>query len=222
MGSSRLPGKVAKIVGNKEYLLHQINRVLIKCSASRCVVATTDKVEDDIVCEIAQKARVHFFRGASQDVLKRYIDAAEKYQFTDIVRITGDCPLIDPYILDSIAAVYNSVKNKSKYVSNTLCRTFPRGFDVEITTLKDLKESWKMSKNEYDHEHVTPHVKSGAICGCIRINCLMKTDLSKWRFTLDTIQDHLQLSAILLAVDGYNLEHVMDAARRKNLLRLDL
>lgn len=219
MGSSRLPGKVAKIVGDKEYLLHQLDRVLKKCPKNQCVVATTDKSEDDVVCEIAARVQVPFFRGSSQDVLKRYIDAAECYRFTDVVRLTGDNPLIDPYIMDSIIGVYNDVDGESKYVSNNLIRTFPCGFDVEITTLRDLKEAWRMSNSDYDHEHVTPYIKRGAVSGCRRVNCSSPIDLGGWRFTLDTLADHLQLSEILLGVDGYTLEHVMSFGKQKNLLR---
>jgi spore coat polysaccharide biosynthesis protein SpsF len=221
MGSSRLPGKVAKKVGGKEYLRHQIDRILKKCPPSRCIIATTLRQEDDIVCEMAVKSGVQFFRGSSQDVLKRYIDAAEDFRFTDVVRLTGDCPLIDPYIMNEIIRVYSEIKSKSKYVSNTLFRTFPRGFDVEVTTLQDLKTAWDSSKSEYDHEHVTPYIKSGAIGGCIRVNCSLNENLSGWRFTLDTIDDHLQLSRILESMDSYEMENVIRYAINNSLLRAD-
>lgn len=221
MGSSRLPGKVAKIVGGKGYLRHQIDRILQKCPPSRCVIATTLRPEDDVICEMAVKSGVQFFRGGSQDVLKRYIDTAEEFRFTDVVRLTGDCPLIDPYIMNEVIRVYSGIKSKSKYVSNTLVRTFPRGFDVEITTLQDLKNAWDSSKCEFDHEHVTPYIKSGAVQGCIRVNCSLNEDLSGWRFTLDTIDDHLQLSKILESIDSFEMESVMSFAINNNLLRVD-
>ncbi len=221
MGSSRLPGKVAKVVGGKEYLLHQIDRVLQRCPSHSCVIATTLAREDDVVCEMAEKAGVEFFRGSSDDVLKRYIDAAENNGFTDIVRLTGDCPLIDPYIMDAIVEVYISTKSESKYVSNTLLRTFPRGFDVEITSVKDLRTAWHSSKSNYDREHVTNHIKSGAIAECSLINCSIEQNLSKWRFTLDTVEDHLLLSKILLGIDSYEMDRVMKFSIDNNLLRLD-
>ncbi len=221
MGSSRLPGKVAKLVGGKEYLLHQIDRVLQKCPSQRCVIATTLAREDDVVCEMAEKAGVKFFRGSSDDVLKRYIDAAENNGFTDIVRLTGDCPLNDPYIMDSIVKVYISTKSESKYVSNALFRTFPRGFDVEITSVKDLRTAWNSSNSNYDREHVTTYIKSGAIPECSLINCSIEQNLSKWRFTLDTVEDHLQLSKILLGIDNYEMDRVMKFSTDNNLLRLD-
>lgn len=174
-----------------------------------------------MVCAIAQKAGVHFFRGDSQDVLKRYIDAAEYYQMTDVVGLTGDCPLIDPYIMDGVINVYNSVKSESKYVSNTLDRTFPRGFDVEITTLKNLKRAWSCSMENYDHEHVTPYIKSGKIVECVNVNCSGKTNLSKFRFTLDTIEDHVQLSKILVTLKTYSIDTVIDFSGNNNLLRFD-
>jgi spore coat polysaccharide biosynthesis protein SpsF len=221
MGSSRLPGKVAKVVGDKEYLLHQIDRVLQRCPSNRCVIATTLASEDDVVCEMAKKAGVEFFRGSSDDVLKRYIDAAENNGFTDVVRLTGDCPLIDPYIMDAIVDVYNSTKSESKYVSNALLRTFPRGFDVEIASVKDLRTAWHSSKSNYDREHVTTYIKSGAIAECSLINCSIGQNLSKWRFTLDTVEDHLQLSKILLGIDSYEMDRVMKFSIDNNLLRLD-
>lgn len=221
MGSTRLPGKVSRLVGDKEYLLHQIERILVKCPANRCVVATTNLAEDDVVCEMASKAGVLFFRGSSRDVLKRYIDAAKKNQFTDVVRLTGDCPLIDPFIIDGVIRIYNSIKSHSKYVSNTLVRTFPRGFDVEITTLNDLQRAWIISRREYDREHVTPYIKSGLIGGCVMVNCSAKINQSKWRFTLDTIEDHYQLSRVLLGVKGYSIDQVLTFSANNNLLLLD-
>ena len=210
MGSSRLPGKVAKIVGQKEYLLHQIERVLIRIPASRIVVATTTLEEDDLVCQLAVKAGVVFFRGSSQDVLKSYIDAAEENKFTDVVRLTGDSPLLDPYVMDEIINVYNSYGNKSKYVSNTLFPSFPLGFNVEITSLENLRTAWYSSESEYDREHVTPYIKSGALRECSRISCSFEDDLSDLSFTLDTVDDHFRISKILPAVSGYDLNSIID------------
>lgn len=221
MGSSRLYGKVAKIAGSKEYLSHQLDRILTKCPANKIVVATTDKAEDDVVCGLARKFGVLTFRGSSQDVLKRYIDAAKENKFTDVVRLTGDSPLIDPYVMDEIVNVYIRVKNKNKYVSNTLTPSFPLGFNVEITTLKNLQTAWLLSKSDYDHEHVTPYIKAGSIRDCVRVSCSIKKNLSMWRFTLDTVDDDLQLSKILSGVNGFEIDRVVDFAVKNQLMRLN-
>jgi spore coat polysaccharide biosynthesis protein SpsF len=221
MGSSRLPGKVAKIAGSKEYLSHQLDRVLIKCPANKIVVATTDKAEDDVVYKLARKFGVLTFRGSSQDVLKRYIDAAEENKFTDVVRLTGDSPLIDPYVIDEVVNVYIRVKSENKYVSNTLTPSFPLGFNVEITTLKNLQTAWLSSKSEYDHEHVTPYIKAGSIRDCVRVSCSIEKNLSMWRFTLDTVDDDLQLSKILSGVSGFEMDCVVDFAVKNQLMQLN-
>ncbi len=221
IGSSRLPGKIAKVVAGKEYLVHQIERILQKCPKQRCVIATTTERQDDVVCDIASNMGVGVYRGDSNDVLKRYILSAKEYGFTDVVRLTGDCPLIDPYIMDLIIRIYNSAKAERKYVSNTIFRTFPRGFDVEIISLTDLNAAWQSSKNQFDQEHVTPFIKSGAIPQNQRISCSYHKDLSRWRFTLDTIEDHLQLSEILKGINGYEMGQVIEFAAANNLLQLD-
>lgn len=221
MGSTRLPGKVAINVNGKEYLSHQIDRVLTKSPRNRCVIATTVETIDDIVCDIALKSGIGYFRGDTEDVLDRYIGAAEMYGFTDVVRLTGDCPLIDPYIMDAIINVYNTSEDETKFVSNTLFRTFPRGFDVEVTSVKNLKTAWNSSRNRGDREHVTPYVRSGCIRGCKFINCSFCEDFSRWRFTLDTFKDHLQLSQILTRIDGFQMTDVIDFAVTNNLLQLD-
>jgi len=221
MGSTRLPGKVAKKVNGKPYLCHQIERVLTKSPRNRCIIATTTETVDDIVCDIALKSGIGYFRGDTEDVLGRYIGAAEMYGFTNVVRITGDCPLIDPYIMDAVVDVYNKTEGEVRYVSNTLVRTFPRGFDVEVTSLQNLKTAWNSSNSKYDHEHVTPFIKSGLIKNCILVNCSNNIDLSFWRFTLDTNQDHLQLSKTLESIDSYEMESVMRFALNNNLLLAD-
>ena len=220
MGSSRLPGKVAKIAGCKEYLAHQLDRVLKKCPANKIVVATTDSAEDDVVCSLALNSGVGFFRGSSRDVLKRYINAAEENNFTDIVRLTGDSPLIDPYVMDEVINFYISIKKENKYVSNTLTPSFPIGFNVEITTLNNLQTAWSSSASEYDHEHVTPYTKSGSIRDCYRFSCVLNNNLSMWRFTLDTVDDDLQLSKILSGVDGFEMNDVINFAVKNQLMRL--
>ena len=219
MNSSRLPGKVGMVVGHQEYLAHQIDRVLQKCPRNRCVIATTKGREDDLIFEIALEAGVGCYRGNSEDVLNRYIEAGEHYDFKDVVRLTGDCPLIDPYIMDSVIGVYCNCISEKKYVSNTLVRTFPRGFDVEVTSLKNLKESWGLSNSQYNREHVTPFIASGGILECVRINCPAREDLSRWRFTLDAVEDHLQLSRILMGVKSYEFNEVLRFSTEKNLLK---
>jgi spore coat polysaccharide biosynthesis protein SpsF len=94
------------VVGGQKYLAHQIDRVLQKCPLNRCFIATTKGTEDDLICEIALEASGGCYSSNSEDVLNRYIEAAQHYDFKNVVRITGDCPLIDPYIMDLVIGVY--------------------------------------------------------------------------------------------------------------------
>ena len=222
MGSNRLPGKIAKIAGNKEYLLHLLERVLIKVPTHQAVVATTKNSEDDFTCELSSRCGVKFFRGDSQDVLKRYIDCAEENQFLDVVRLTGDNPLIDPYVIDEMISVYFESEEKSKYLSNTLIPTFPIGFNVEITSLENLKKSWNLCRCEYNCEHVTPFIKFGGVSGCSRINCSFEKNFSHLRFSLDTVDDHAQLSKIVGTINKFDMMSVIDFSVKTKLVRQNL
>ena len=218
MGSIRLPGKVAKIAGSREYLVHLLERVLVKVPNHQVVVATTKNSEDDLICELSRRCGVKFFRGDSEDVLKRYIGCAVENQFSDVVRLTGDNPLIDPYLIDKMISVYIESKEKSKYLSNTLIPTFPVGFNVEITSLENLKNSWDLCACKYNREHVTPFIKFGGLSNCSLINCSFDKNFNYLRFSLDTTDDHAQLAEIVGKINKFDIMSVVDFSVKNKLV----
>ncbi len=221
MGSTRLPGKVAIKVGGREYLRHQILRILDVFPKTNCVIATTTSLEDNVVAEIARSSGVLLFRGSQDNVLQRYVQTAEQFGFNHVVRVTGDCPVIDPFIVKKVLNCYFKNISNKVYVSNTINRTYPRGMDVEITSTSILQECENLSETISEKEHVTPVVRQGRVKGVDLINFADELDRSQWRFTLDTQEDHCQLSRIIENVPSYDLESVYQYALRNDLLLPD-
>ncbi len=221
MGSTRLPGKVAIKVGGREYLRHQILRILDVFPKTNCVIATTTSLEDNVVAEIARSSGVLFFRGSEDNVLQRYVQTAEQFGFNHVVRVTGDCPVIDPFIIKRVLDCYLKNIFHKVYVSNTISRSYPRGMDVEITSTSILQECEELSETISEKEHVTPIVRQGRVKGVNLINVADELNRSQWRFTLDTQEDHLQLSKIIEGIPSYDLESVYQYALRNNLLLPD-
>ncbi len=124
MGSTRLPGKVMQKIDNTSTVLdYVINQIRFSKRIDKIIVATTNLIEEDIICEHLSSKKIQFFRGSSEDVLDRYYQCAKEFSIANIVRITADNPLIDPNIVDLVIDEYKN--KKCDYVSNTLHRTFP-------------------------------------------------------------------------------------------------
>lgn len=156
MGSTRLPGKsLMKILG-KSVLWHVINRVKTSEYIEQIIVATSNKERDMPIAEEAKSAGVEYFLGSEEDVLDRFYQAAKKFNASVIVRLTADCPLIDPDILDKTIEAYLEEDNID-YVRNGL--NFPEGVgDCEVFSFSALEEAWKKSKKKGEREHVTPYI----------------------------------------------------------------
>lgn len=156
MGSTRLPGKVMKKVLNKPLLQFQIERLRYSKEIDGLVILTTTLPQDDQIVQFCRELGVDCLRGSSEDVLDRYYQAAQLRQSDAIVRVTSDCPLIDPDILDEVVRVFKS--QPLDYVSNTLIRTYPRGLDVEVLSFQSLCRAWREGIREEEREHVTPYL----------------------------------------------------------------
>ncbi|TDX58934.1 cytidylyltransferase domain-containing protein [Orenia marismortui] len=163
MGSTRLPGKVAKNLVGKPMLARLIERLKEAEQVDQIVIATSNKEADDQVVEIAESEEVSYYRGSEKDVLSRYLEAANKFKADIVVRITGDCPLIDPITIDKAALEFLS--SKAEYLRiNVNDIGYPRGLDAEIFSLKTLlkvEESViKEEENKDNHyrEHVTFYI----------------------------------------------------------------
>ena len=188
MSSTRLPGKIMMEVCGKPLLEHQINRLKGVSTADEIVVATTTNSIDNIIIDLCKKLNISFHRGSENDVLGRYYEASIKYKGDIIVRITSDCPVIDPDVVDHIINFYIKHKDKYDYVSNTLFRMYPRGMDTEVFSFKVLKETHVEATKQEDREHVTSAIyqqpQRYSLC-----NVPYDSDESHHRWTVDTRED---------------------------------
>ncbi|TFD95795.1 cytidylyltransferase domain-containing protein [Jeotgalibacillus sp. R-1-5s-1] len=188
MGSTRLPGKVLKKLGDKTVLAHVIERVSQSTEVDDIIIATTENPEDHQVVDEALKAGVKVFRGSESDVLSRYYYAAKQNNTDVVVRITSDCPLIDPNIIDEMIKLYinesyDIVTNAGSDISQ---RTYPRGLDAEIFSFGELKNAFSYAKEPYQLEHVTPYLYENSNNIYIYKH---PYDYSMYRWTLDTNED---------------------------------
>lgn len=191
MGSTRLPGKVMMNLSGKPVLWHVVNRVAEATHVDYVIIATTTNKEDDRIENFSIDNNIAIFRGSSNDVLKRYADTARMihestHNLKLIVRITSDCPLIDPDIIDQIII---KMKNSDyDYVSNTLEPTFPDGLDVEVCTLSALFDADLKAQLPSEREHVTPYLKTSSYIR--RFNVKNSINLSSMRWVLDQEEDY--------------------------------
>jgi len=194
MTSTRLPGKVMIEVGGKTMLSHVIERVKQSRMIDEIIIATTTNKEDAVICDEAQKCGVQWYRGSEDDVLDRYFRTAITFGITDIVRITSDCPLIDPHIVDKVIHYY--LGHTYDIVSNTGAgtefRTYPRGLDCSIACFGQYKRAW-MKARGYQREHVTPYIFENTKAVKVIQN---DTDLSHHRWTLDTTEDLMFINKV--------------------------
>ncbi|MDC0961118.1 glycosyltransferase family protein [Candidatus Pelagibacter sp.] len=195
--SNRLPKKHFKIINNK-LGLSVLDYCIMRCKKSKIqniILCTSNHKNDDIFVKCAKKNNIEIFQGSKNNVLKRYIDCAEKYNISDIVRITGDCPLVDKKIINNLLNVYQ--KNDYDYVGNVTPSTFPDGLDVEIMKLSTLKKSYSENKSRSNKEHVTLHIRKSSKYKKYNM-AFNKTNLSKIRWTVDTENDLKLIKKIVM------------------------
>lgn len=187
MGSTRLPGKAMTDIFGKPMLWRVIERVKKAKKIDRVVVATTDKEEDQTIIKLAEKMGVESFAGSENDVLDRYYRAAKKYGAKIIVRITSDCPLIGPEIIDR--AIKSFLESKVDYLSTgRLKSTFPEGLDTEVFSFYALEKAWREAKLPSEREHVTPYIWKNP--RTFKIKTIKNDrDLSYMRWTVDEEKD---------------------------------
>jgi spore coat polysaccharide biosynthesis protein SpsF len=158
MTSSRLPGKVLLPVLGRPMLDHLLERLRAVPSIDEIVVATTTNATDDVLAAFAESAGVRVFRGSEDDVMTRVIGAADSASADVVVEITGDCPIIDPEIVEQTIQMF--LHHDADYVSNADVRSYPDGMDAQVFRLDTLKRSAAMTNDELDHEHVTLHIRN--------------------------------------------------------------
>jgi glutamate-1-semialdehyde 2,1-aminomutase len=186
IGSSRLRGKVLKKIRGKESIILLLERLSRAKQISNIVVAIPNNSENDILYKLLKKYKYNIYRGSENDVLKRYYECAKKYNALHILRVTGDCPLVDSKLVDEIAKVYKL--NNYDYVSNIEQRTYPDGMDLEFFSFKTLLKIHLNVISKNDKEHVTKYALRTNIFK--KYNYKLKNDnYSFLRITLDTIDD---------------------------------
>ncbi|WP_303673658.1 glycosyltransferase family protein [Vampirovibrio chlorellavorus] len=160
MTSTRLPGKVLMPVLGKPLLAYELERLQRCQQADALMVATTINASDDPVVALCQELNVPVFRGSEQDVLSRYHGAAQQIKAETVVRVTADCPLIDPAVVDAVIAHFKAAQKGTQsvldYASNTLVRSYPRGLDVEVFSRSALEIAHQEAMEPAHREHVTP------------------------------------------------------------------
>lgn len=158
MTSSRLPGKVLMKAAGKPMLECLVNRLKAVQSLSEIVLATTINEADDQLEEFAKRMNIGCYRGSESDVMQRVICAAESAEADIVVEITGDCPIIDPQLVEQVIRIF--IANQADYVSNSHIRSYPDGMDTQVFKLSTLKHSAAMTEDQLDHEHVTLHIRN--------------------------------------------------------------
>lgn len=203
MGSTRLPGKILKEVAGKPLLEHLINRLKKAATIDDIIIATTTSQDDNQVVDFVKSLGISWHTGPEDDVLARYVGAAEKFGADLIIRITSDCPLIDPVTLDKVVSFYKM--NNYDYVSNTRKLTYPRGLDTEVFSMEALQKADRMAVDQPDREHVTlymyQHPDQFSIANVEAEPPLNRPDL---RLCVDTMEDFSLIAKIYetLYVDG--------------------
>jgi spore coat polysaccharide biosynthesis protein SpsF len=211
-GSTRLPGKIIRLISGKPILWHVWNRLTHSKMINDVIIATTTNSEDDQIENFCVENNIHFNRGSAEDVLSRYYETAKKFNVDIIIRITSDCPVIDPEILDDMINFFKAenCKYKLDYLSNTLERTFPRGLDVEIFSFEALQKTFSEAKEIYEREHVTPYIYMHPECFTLK-NFYNDKDYSFHRWTVDTNDDLELIKEIYISLyNGNNIFLVKD------------
>jgi spore coat polysaccharide biosynthesis protein SpsF len=191
MSSTRLPGKIFKEIKGKKLLEIHLERLKKAKLVDKILVATTDNPNDKVVSEWAEENNIAVYRGSESDVLDRFYHAALPYNPKWVVRVTSDCPLLDPKLVDNLINLARS--SNVDYASNIMIEQFPDGQDVEVFTFDALQTAWRSAKLPSEREHVTPFIRNNLndlgkkIFKAINFNA--PGDFSNIRMTVDEPAD---------------------------------
>ncbi|MBE7514387.1 MAG: glycosyltransferase family protein [Anaerolineales bacterium] len=189
MTSTRLPGKVLAEVAGRPLIAHQIRRLQACRAVDDIVIATTTNATDDPLLELARQEGVGWFRGDEQDVLGRYVGAARQANAEVVLRLTSDCPLIDPEVTDHVIAALTDPVEGCDYASNVIERSYPRGLDVEAFWYDTLSRMDRLGRSPAAREHVTVFLRSERPDLFLRRDVVDAQDNSDLRWTVDTPAD---------------------------------
>jgi len=193
VSSTRLPGKVLKPILGEPMLARQIERIARAGRVDGLTVATSDQPSDDGVAGLCEGLGVDCYRGSLEDVLDRFYQAAHRSGPSHVMRLTGDCPLTDPAILDALVELH--VAGDFDYSSNVEVRSYPVGLDAEIFRYELLGRAWRDATSPYEREHVTPFMQQGGPGGHHGV-LKDRIDRSNLRWTVDFAEDFAFVSRV--------------------------
>ena len=193
--STRLPAKVLLTAGGRTYLEHHLDHLL--ATGLPVIVATTTNEADEQIVEIAAKAGVPVFRGSELDVLSRFAGAIREHELDGVVRVTSDCPLIDPEVVAAGVDRFRAEAAENLYVSNCLERTYPRGMDYEVFSGPRLLKADADATLPADREHVTSYLHQNRTGDMRLVNMPWTESGSQYRLTLDTEDDRKLLATLI-------------------------
>lgn len=185
MGSSRLPGKVMREIGGTPMIGLLLQRLSRARGVDQIVVATSDTPDNQVLADYVERIGFHCVAGSENDVLDRYLRAARAHQADVVIRITGDCPLVDPELVDQ--AVERFRQGGLDYLCNNYPPTYPDGLDIEVFSLAALERAGAETDKAFDHEHVTPYLRTPGLFSQATISA--PEDLSALRWTVDELTD---------------------------------
>ncbi len=206
-GSTRLPGKVLIEVAGRTMLDHHLDRLV--AAGLDVYVATTGNASDDRVADLALGRGIAVFRGSEEDVLSRFAGCARAHDLDVVVRVTSDCPLIDGRVVADGVTRFLQLREQhgdDVYLSNTLERTYPRGFDFEVVAASALQRADREATASRDREHVTPWLYAGPHRLSHLVQVRRAVDRSSYRVTLDTAEDLELIRRLLEEHDAAGLD----------------
>ena len=224
--SSRLPAKVLLDLGGVTVLEQCVRRVRRFRQVSEIVIATSDTAGDEIIERVGQRLGLMVVRGSESDVLSRYAMAAEASRAEVVVRVTSDCPLIDPEVSSTVIERFLA-EPSADYASNVMERRLPRGLDTEVMSREALMRANRDATDRSEREHVTAHIyRRPESFKCLSVMLPLEADLSSHRWTLDTLEDYRMLHELfhLLGArpDQASMAHVLQCiAKNTDLLALN-
>ena len=186
MGSTRLPGKSMMDVGGKPLVWHVLDRARHIGGVDDVVLATTELPEDRQLVELAQSCGVPHYAGSEEDVLDRYYRAARQWRSDTVIRVTADCPLLDPFVSQRVLEAFRA--SAADYASNPLPPTFPHGLDTEVVSFAALEQSWREGRLKTEREHVTQYIRRRPDQFRM-VNVRSEKDRSSLRWTVDHRED---------------------------------
>ena len=200
MSSTRLPGKVLLEAAGRPVILHMLERLSQCPTLSGLWVATSTESSDDPLHDAVARAGYPVFRGSLENVLSRYWEIGRLTHADAVVRLTGDCPLHDPAVIDEVVSFYLENPEQWDYVSNVMPPTYPDGLDTELFSLSVLDEAYDNAKEPFDLEHVTPWIRRVSRKRGRMANVTGPADFSHLRWTLDEPDDYELIKQVFHAL----------------------